>query len=86
MNKNWTGVKLDLNGTVAQGFSYIDQAAKNGARLIAFPEVCARLLRLPGCRCTEPPKLTPFSSFLRRSGSLDTQRYAVCVIVAIPSS
>lgn len=39
MNKNWTDVKLDLNGTLAQGISYIERAAANGARLIAFLEV-----------------------------------------------
>ncbi|GAA5893519.1 hypothetical protein JCM6882_007842 [Rhodosporidiobolus microsporus] len=38
-NKNWTGVSLDLNATVDLGVSLIAEAASNGARLVAFPEV-----------------------------------------------
>ncbi|GAA5868552.1 hypothetical protein JCM8547_003184 [Rhodosporidiobolus lusitaniae] len=38
-NKNWTGVELDLNATVKYGVELIAQAADQGARLVAFPEV-----------------------------------------------
>ncbi|KAF4309872.1 Nitrilase/cyanide hydratase and apolipoprotein N-acyltransferase [Botryosphaeria dothidea] len=39
MNKNWTGVSLDLNATVDLGVSLIEEAALNGVRVIGFPEV-----------------------------------------------
>ncbi|PVI00761.1 putative aliphatic nitrilase [Periconia macrospinosa] len=39
LNKNWDGVKFDINATVDLGLQYMKQAAQNGARLVAFPEV-----------------------------------------------
>jgi hypothetical protein len=39
MNKNWTGVKFDLNNTVDKGVDLIKVAAQNGANLIVFPEL-----------------------------------------------
>lgn len=45
-NKNWTGVNLDINGTVDLGIKLIEQAAQNETRLIAFPEVPFRHLLL----------------------------------------
>ncbi|KAH7329654.1 aliphatic nitrilase [Stachybotrys elegans] len=39
LNKNWDGVKFDINGTIDLGVSYVERAAQNGARLVAFPEV-----------------------------------------------
>ncbi|GAA5868598.1 hypothetical protein JCM8547_003199 [Rhodosporidiobolus lusitaniae] len=42
-SKNWTGVELNLNATVKYGVELIVQAADQGARLVAFPEV-----RFPG--------------------------------------
>lgn len=39
MNKTWTGVKFDLNGTVAKGVSLVKEAAANGANLVVFPEL-----------------------------------------------
>lgn len=39
MNKNWTGVTLDINATVDLGVSLIQEAAAKGARVVTFPEV-----------------------------------------------
>ncbi|PYI02288.1 aliphatic nitrilase [Aspergillus sclerotiicarbonarius CBS 121057] len=39
MNKDWDGVKLDLNGTVDLGIRLIEKAAAEKARVIHFPEV-----------------------------------------------
>ena len=39
LSKNWDGVKFNINATVDLGPEYIRQAAENGARLVAFPEV-----------------------------------------------
>ncbi|RAH67490.1 aliphatic nitrilase [Aspergillus aculeatinus CBS 121060] len=39
MNKDWDGVKLDLNGTIELGIRLIQQAAAANARVIHFPEV-----------------------------------------------
>ncbi|GKZ28957.1 hypothetical protein AbraIFM66950_002204 [Aspergillus brasiliensis] len=39
MNKNWTDVAFDLNGSVEKGVGLIKQAAENGANLIVFPEL-----------------------------------------------
>ncbi|KAL7416517.1 carbon-nitrogen hydrolase [Mrakia frigida] len=38
LNKNWTGVSLDINATTLYGIQLIEEAANNGANLIAFPE------------------------------------------------
>lgn len=38
LNKNWTGVTLDLDATVKYGVELIAQAASKRARLITFPE------------------------------------------------
>lgn len=38
LNKNWTGVSLDLNATVDYGVSLIEKAAANGASAVVFPE------------------------------------------------
>jgi hypothetical protein len=45
-NKNWTGVNLDINGTVDLEIKLIEQAAQNETRLIAFPKVPFRRLLL----------------------------------------
>ncbi|KAJ5982592.1 hypothetical protein N7451_012692 [Penicillium sp. IBT 35674x] len=39
LNKDWDGVRLDINGTVDLAISFMKQASANGAGLIAFPEV-----------------------------------------------
>ena len=39
LNKNWDGVKFDINATVDLGLRYMQEAAEEGARLVAFPEV-----------------------------------------------
>ncbi|OJJ65797.1 hypothetical protein ASPBRDRAFT_70193 [Aspergillus brasiliensis CBS 101740] len=39
MNKNWTDVAFDLDGSVEKGVGLIKQAAENGANLIVFPEL-----------------------------------------------
>ena len=39
MSYNYTGLRFDLNGTVAKGISLIEEAASNGANLIVFPEL-----------------------------------------------
>lgn len=39
MNKNWTGVTLDINATVDLGVSLIQESATKGARVVTFPEV-----------------------------------------------
>lgn len=39
LNKNYTGVSFDLNGTVEYGIKLIEEAAANGANLIVFPEL-----------------------------------------------
>ncbi|RDW78005.1 hypothetical protein BP5796_05857 [Coleophoma crateriformis] len=38
LNKTWTDVTLDLNGTVSYGVELINQAATKGANLVVFPE------------------------------------------------
>ncbi|KAM0747116.1 aliphatic nitrilase-like protein [Meredithblackwellia eburnea MCA 4105] len=38
LNKNWNGVKFDINATVAFGVALISQAKSMGADLVAFPE------------------------------------------------
>jgi predicted amidohydrolase len=36
---DWKGLKHDLNASVELGIQYIEQAASQGADLIAFPEL-----------------------------------------------
>ncbi|GMM27548.1 Nit1 protein [Martiniozyma asiatica (nom. inval.)] len=38
LNRNWTGITLDLNATVDYGVSLIEKAAADGANAVTFPE------------------------------------------------
>ena len=39
LNRNWTGVKLNISETVDAGIDYIHHAAGQGADVISFPEL-----------------------------------------------
>ncbi|KAJ5900154.1 hypothetical protein N7495_004898 [Penicillium taxi] len=39
MNKNWTDVEFDLDGSVSKAVQLVHQAAENGANLVVFPEL-----------------------------------------------
>jgi predicted amidohydrolase len=39
MNKDWTGIKLNLSETVDSGISLMKQAAAEGADMVLFPEL-----------------------------------------------
>lgn len=38
-SSDWKGLKHDLNASVELGIQYIEQAASQGADLVAFPEL-----------------------------------------------
>lgn len=39
LNRDWSGVKLNISETVDAGIDYIHQAAGQGADVISFPEL-----------------------------------------------